>query len=155
MQLGEKTIDGEGIQAGDRTGSRRKGWPWKAAGQERPEEAVRAAQGCGQVMLAVQPLKAEFLHGFLMESVNRTALLSPATFLNENQLLNIMSPSFPKPRLRQGNQTLVKFLTFSSMKTSSQHQKQKHNFPDTQEQQLSVQYPLCEKMLSAREVILS
>lgn len=43
MQLGEKTIDGEGIQAGHRIGSKRKGWPWKAAGQEREEETERAA----------------------------------------------------------------------------------------------------------------
>lgn len=45
MQLGEKTTDGEGIQAGDTIGSRRKGWPWKAAGQER--QGGRGESGSG------------------------------------------------------------------------------------------------------------
>lgn len=76
----------------------------------RAGETGESGSGCEQVMLAVPPLKAEFLHGFLMESIGRTALLSPATFLNENQFVNILfvniiSPSFPRPSLRQGNQT--------------------------------------------------
>lgn len=45
MQLGEKTINGEGIQAGDMTGSRRKGWPWKAAGQERQGRIGESGSG--------------------------------------------------------------------------------------------------------------
>lgn len=43
MQLGEKTINGEGIRGEDMIGS--KGWPWKAAGQERQGGTGESSSG--------------------------------------------------------------------------------------------------------------
>lgn len=77
------------------------------AGGETGRKLRKPVQGCGQVMGAGLreragvkkscpprgPAAEGRLHEFLVESINRTALLSPA-ILNENQLI-LRLPPFP------------------------------------------------------------
>lgn len=82
----------------DKTDSWRKGWPWQAG---QPGETGREL---GKWFRAVagdagSPAAEGRLHELLMKSISRTSLLSPATFLNENWLMNTMSPSFPKAQI--------------------------------------------------------
>lgn len=107
----------------DMTDSRRKGLPWQAATEQQRDrkEAEKAGSGLwagdggralgesgsGVILSPLGPAAEGRLHEFLVESINRTALLSPATFFNDNQFINITSPSCSlKPRLRKGNHPL-------------------------------------------------
>ena len=96
--MGEETTDGEGIQAAGHDRFQEKGWPWQATEQgESGRKLRKPVQGCGQAW-GRNPVPTEGrLKEFLMESINTMALLSPATFLNENQFINTMS-TFPLPQ---------------------------------------------------------
>lgn len=100
MQVGEETTEGEGIQAagqdrfqeeGLALASDRAGREWKEA--EKASSRLWAGLGRNPV-----PTEGR-LNEFLVESINTMALLSPATFLNENQFINTMSP-FPLLKAR-------------------------------------------------------
>lgn len=98
MQVGEETTDAEGIQAAGHDRFQEEGLPLASdrAGREW-KEAEKASSGLWAGLGEKSCPHEGRLNEFLVESTNTIALLSPATFLNENQFMNTMS-TFPLPK---------------------------------------------------------